>query len=176
MDIGDRIIRYTHEGSDNNHYTVDRLAFVTGVVNEDILDVVVFPPGGPVTFERLYLYDPEGTLNPPGGTYWREEGSDPPDFTNDYRHYNDRRFQSLIAKQQQELATVAEKDREAMLVQHEEAQDALMAELDGKKPEAKPVESDADRLVRLAAKQRKEEAAREREIGAHNATDMGRRV
>lgn len=137
MDIGDRVIRYTHEGSDNNHYTVDRLAFVTGVVDEDTLDVVVFPPGGPVVFERLYLYDPEGTLNAPGGTYWREEGSDPPDFTNDYRWYNDRRFQALIAKQQQELAKVPVAGRPDLLVQHEEEQDALMAELDGKdKPKA----------------------------------------
>lgn len=85
MQIGDQVIFYTHEASDDTHSAIDKLAFVTSVIDENIIDVVVFPPGGPVTFERVSLWDPnwnERTQGPRpvGLNYWRPVGQEPPDF------------------------------------------------------------------------------------------------
>lgn len=168
---------YTHEGSDVNHYTRDTVALVLAE-NEETgwADLAVFPVGGPVTFCRVYAWNDDALLPPPGGNYWRDEGSDPPDFSKAYRHYTNEQFQNLLRKQQEELTRTAAKDHAELLKAQKEEQNALLAELDGDKPDQPEAMSDAERVEAMAKRQREKEAARAREVADGNRRAMeGRR-
>lgn len=157
---------YTHEGSDASHSTRDNVALVLAEDEEaGWMDLAIFPVGGPVTFQRAYAWDEDASLPPPGGNYWREEGSDPPDFEKAYRHYNNQDFQHLLRQQQQKLQVTPTKEHEALIAAQREEQEKLMSELDGdQKPEGKQKpEGDADQLARNAEQERQKEAAQQAE-------------
>lgn len=178
---------YTHEGSDANHTTRDTLALVLADNAEGRwLDLAVFPVGGPVLFCRAYAWNDDAPLPPPGGSYFREEGSDPPDFGKAYRHYGDERFQNLLRKQQGELDRAAPKNRGDMLKAQKEEQDKLLGEIDGdEKPESGAEVDEKARLER-ESKLEQERAKAEAQARAQSqsrsepatdpATDMNRRV
>lgn len=156
---------YTHEASDSAHSTQDQLAFVLAESEEaGWVDLVIFPVGGPVKFGRAWAWDDDAPVAPPGGSYWREDGSDAPDFAKAYRHYDKPEFRRLLADQQQDYARTPTKDHDGLRDKHKEAQDKLMSELDGnEKPEAKKPEDEP-----------KPQGNPEQDnFGA--ATDMGRR-
>lgn len=170
---------YTHEASDTVHSTNDSLALVIKDNGDNGLDLVVFPVGGPVQFVRAYEWDEDAPLPPPGGSYWRDEDSDPPDFGKAYRHYNDPAFQDMLRRQAQELDRTPIKDHPGLLEAHRDEQESMMSDLDGqkdgseKKPKEPPPESDADRM---AAEQRQREARESNQVPGSAPTDMGRRV
>ena len=110
MKVGEPITVYTHEMSDQDHSVNDQAALVTGVVDDTTLDVVIFPRRGPVTFSTLRPFDPNGPLPQVGATYWREAGSEPPDFKGIY----DPWFE-MLARQRKEMAEVEPSRRDALL-------------------------------------------------------------
>lgn len=186
MDISDRVAVYTHESSDANHSTVDSLAMVLAIPYDGCADVVIFPIGGPVRFARVNMWDSDGPLPPPGGTYYREWGQDPPDFHQAYRHYGDERFQNLLRKQQGELDRAPPKNRDDMLKAQKEEQDKLLGEIDGDEKPESGVEVDEKARLERESKLEQERAKAEAQARAQSqsrsepatdpATDMNRRV
>jgi hypothetical protein len=89
-EIGDIVIYYTHESWDNNHRVQDAPAIVTGVVPgpeeaPQVLRLKVFAYGAhPFDAEVSEFPDdiPRDAAGNPvyGAAYWREAGSDAPDF------------------------------------------------------------------------------------------------
>lgn len=80
---GDIVCFYTHEASDTNQQTIDLVAIVLRVT-DDYVDLKVFEWGEAPYDERAYAYsgpeyDAAGNLVV-GKSYWRELGSDAPDF------------------------------------------------------------------------------------------------
>lgn len=129
--IGDKVTYYTHEASDNNHYSVDRLAFVVGVVDDNTVDLVVFPPGGPVFFERVSQYDPDMPVDQAGLNYWRPDGEAAPDFA-EFNHLNDPRWQEMRRRQRKEMEECPPEDRSDLREVHKGEQEELDQELDAR--------------------------------------------
>lgn len=80
---GDTVCFYTHEASDTLQQTIDLVAIVLRVT-DDYVDLKVFEWGEAPYDERAYAYsgpeyDAAGNLVV-GKSYWRELGSDAPDF------------------------------------------------------------------------------------------------
>lgn len=88
-DIGDIVIYYTHSHSDGHHSTRDFAAIVTMIGSNDSLFVKVFENGTPpydavVSEFSEAEYDEQG--NPIyGQSYWREQGTEAPDFEDEYK-------------------------------------------------------------------------------------------
>lgn len=128
MELGDRVVFYAHEMSDLASRTIDQLAFVVGIVDDHTLDVVIFPPGGPITFARVGDF---GDLTKPvGSSYWRAKGSEPPDF----KQYEE--YQALLVHQRDELSKVAPADKEALLLTQESERQAFLGKSG---PESEPL-------------------------------------
>ncbi len=126
MELGEQVVFFTHESSDLTSRSIDELAFCTGVVDDHTIDVVIFPPGGPVRFARVGDF---GRLDAPvGSSYFRAKGSPPPDF----KAYDD--YQALLLKQRNELSQVKPADRDALLLSQEAERQAALG-----KAEPKPV-------------------------------------
>lgn len=119
MKIGDIVTYYTHEGSNTNHTSNDCAAIVTRVISDQEVDLVIFPPGGPITFERVRAFDEKNPGNQAGLSYWRAPGSAPPNFAASLGYLESPKWAAFQAGQAQELANapaykVAEvKDRQA---------------------------------------------------------------
>lgn len=133
MDIGDKVIFYTHEASDADHRTIDQLAFVVGIVDDLTIDVVIFPPGGPVRFERVSAFDPEAPLDAVGLNYWRPVGEDPPDFSGYFAHMNDPRWIELRNRQGHEFRRTLAKHHAELRERHKAEQIELDKELSEEK-------------------------------------------
>jgi hypothetical protein len=134
MELGDKVIYYTHEASDNDHRSVDQLAFVIRVVDDATFDLMVVPPGGPVQFVRAGVYDEEGPIYLAGGSYVREFGSDAPEF-NRLAYSNDPDWIALRRRQLDELnATPVSppSKRKALAEKHLKEQQDLDAKLEAK--------------------------------------------
>jgi len=86
-DIGDSVCFYTHEQMDTTHRTIDRVGIVLAVT-EDYVDLKVLELGRAPYDERAYTYKgPEvDAAGRPivGKSYWRDLGSDAPDFESDF--------------------------------------------------------------------------------------------
>lgn len=145
MEIGDRVISYTHEASDGNHRTIDGLAIVTRIIDDHTVDVVEFPPGGPVTFARLSQFDPDNPGDAIGLDYWRPVGEEPPDFEHAFAYSNNPDWVALRARQRNELKAARDNainvpfNEEEMLARQKADQDALRAKLDDATPKKEPV-------------------------------------
>lgn len=138
MELGDKVLYYTHESNDLGPDVVrDELAFVLRVVDNNCLDVVVLPPGGPFRFERVCKYDADDPYRYPGGSYWREAGSEPPDFDEEFAYSNDPRWITLVSRQKQEAKGVASQDRDRLRERHIKEQDALTKQIDEDRSKAK---------------------------------------
>ena len=125
MELGEQVVFFTHESSDLTSRAIDELAFCTGVVDDHTIDVVIFPPGGPVRFARVSDF---GRLDlPPGSSYFRAKGSDAPDF----KAYDD--YQALLLRQRYELSQVKPAYHDALLLDQEAERQAALG-----KPEPKP--------------------------------------
>lgn len=112
--VSDRVTYYTHESSDDKHWTTDSLALVIGSDPDGrVLDLVVFPRGGPTIYlNGVVPFDPD---NPgqPGQSYWREFGSKPPEFADVFTPIspadvdpNETARLQLAAKHRDEIAKV----------------------------------------------------------------------
>lgn len=128
MELGDKVVYYTHEASDQDHRTIDRLAFITGIVDEEIIDVVVFPPKGPVEFHRVALFDPD-YADMIGKSYWRPEGEDSPDFAEHFAYANDPAWIAMLGQHRNQLASAPPEDRDSVLDQQRKERNALKAKL-----------------------------------------------
>lgn len=137
MELGDKVVAYTHEASDLGPDVVrDELAFVTGLVDDEgkCVDVVIFAPRGPLRFERLCQYDPDYLYTMPGGSYFRAEGEKAPNFDKTMPHSTDPEWNALVARHINErdvAQTQAQKD--ALLDRHKKEQDQLRQQLDERK-------------------------------------------
>lgn len=129
MEIGDRVIYYTHEASDTAHTTVDQLAFVLGIIDDHTLDLVVFPAGGPVIFTRAVDFQPDGHNDVVGLSYWRAIGDDPPDFEEEMGHVNDPRWADLVRRQEREYDQAQARHRDAVSSRHEEERKELRQQI-----------------------------------------------
>lgn len=124
MELGDRVVYYTHEMNDFDHRTVDRLAFVTQIVDDETVDLVVFPPGGPIEFFRASTYDPDNPYLTAGNSFWRPAGEDPPDFSNlDFA--NEPEWGTLLRNQQAEFERTAVEGRDAVIDKHRQQREEL---------------------------------------------------
>lgn len=133
MELLDPVIYYTHEASNADHTTIDQAALVTRVVDNNTLDVVIFPPNGPVTFARVSTFDPKAPVYQVGGAYWREADSDAPDFTDHFKYMNDPEWSELRGRQQQELLSVSNpKALDALRAKHLDEQAKLNQRLEAK--------------------------------------------
>lgn len=122
MELGEQVVFFTHESSDLTSRSVDELAFCTGVVDDHTIDVVIFPPGGPVRFARVSDF---GRLDvPPGSSYFRAKGSDAPDF----KAYDD--YQALLLRQRNELSQVKPAERDELLREQEAERQAALGKGD----------------------------------------------
>lgn len=126
MELGDRIIVYTHEASDIEHKAVDYLAFVVGIVDDVTVDVIIFPPGGPLRFERVSLYDPENPYNVPGDTYWRPVGEEPPTFE-ELHFSHEPEWAAMVNRHRRELADRPTKEHPKLVEKHKKERDELHA-------------------------------------------------
>lgn len=143
MELGDRVVYYTHEASDQTHRTVDQLAFITGIVDDETIDVVAFPPGGPMAFYRASRFNEEDPGNVVGLNYWREVGEAPPDFADAFAYHNNPEWQRLATRQSQELAKVPPARREALLEDQKQQRAELRASLERDYPEEANASSNA---------------------------------
>lgn len=86
-EIGESVCFYTHEQMDTTHRTIDRVGIVLAVT-EDYVDLKVLELGRAPYDERAYTYKgPEvdaGGRPIVGKSYWRDLGSDAPDFESDF--------------------------------------------------------------------------------------------
>lgn len=134
MELGDRVTAYTHEASDLGPDVVrDELAFVTGFVDEEekCIDVVIFPSGGPVRFERLCVYDPDYLYNTPGGRYYRPGDEDAPNFDETMPYSSDPEWNALVARQVGERnRALTQQERDALVDRHTKERDELNKRLD----------------------------------------------
>lgn len=137
MELGDRVIYYTHESSEADHTVRDQLAFVVGIVDEEALDVVVFPPGGPVRFERVWPFDADEPYLRAGGSYWREPGSEPPDFSEAFLYHNHPRWIEMDRRQTEEQMRIPSENQEQMFERHLEERNQLRAALEKASPRDK---------------------------------------
>lgn len=139
MKLGDQVILYTHESHDlGPDITRDELAFVTGVVSDACLDVVVFPPKGPIRFERVCAFDPDNPYNYPGGVYWRGVGDDAPDFDGYFAYADDPRWRSLLFRQRAEADAAPSQQKAALREKHIAQQDELTKQIDEERGPAEP--------------------------------------
>lgn len=130
MNTGDQVIFYTHEQSDYNHTTSDALAFVIAAYDDGSADVVVFPPGGPVRFEKVGEFDPDRAYQA-GRSYYRPEGEDPPDFSVlDYSSQPE--WTQMRLRHEAQLASARHDDRERILTEQKEERDRVTADLNKK--------------------------------------------
>lgn len=131
MELGDKVIYYSHEISDHVHTTNDVLAFVTGVSTEgDVTSLVLLPPGGPVEFVTgVRAFDPDDPYLAPGGYYWREFDSDPPAFDETFPYPMDGEWPALINRQRAERDNAMPEAREALLEKHLREREELKARL-----------------------------------------------
>lgn len=79
MKVHEPVIVYTHNQSNYNHSTDDSFAIVLADKGNGCVSVVRFPVGGPVIFEDVCEFNEDACYA--GNTYWREMGSEPPDFS-----------------------------------------------------------------------------------------------
>lgn len=130
MQLLDPVIFYTHEASDTDHNTRDLAALVLRVVDDNTVDVVVIPPGGPFSYARVSRFNPDAPAYTDGGSYFRGIGEDPPDFADHFAYANDPRWIALRRKQTQELEAVhTPKQAEETVKAHLEQQKALNEEI-----------------------------------------------
>lgn len=146
MEVGDNVIYYTHEANNEDHYTRDFYAIVLGIVNDEIIDVGVCPPGGPWAFYRVSLFDPEGENDVVGLSYWREAGSEPPDFSTAFTYVNNPEWVAMVARHKAErekldvVPIASLKDRDALYAKQKAEREELAKQL---AEEAKPAEERA---------------------------------
>lgn len=135
---------YTHTGSDQAHSTEDSLAFILREVNKYTADLVIFPVGGPTLYERVSRFpEEEAPIPPAGGSYFRAQDEDPPDFGELYAHDNSLEWHQLAVKQRHEWDSTPVKDREELGKVHRREQDELIEKLSGEAssaPEPGPAE------------------------------------
>lgn len=132
MDLGDRVVYYTHVASEDDHSVKDQLAFVLGVVDDATLDVMVVPPGGPIRFERISQFDADNPYNTPGGSYWREVGSEPPDFAEPFAYYNRPEWTQMIRRQQKEYSQIPSENPNDLWDRHVQERSELWEKLKAK--------------------------------------------
>lgn len=106
MNLLDPVIYYTHEASDTDHNTRDEAALVLRVIDDNTVDVVIIPPGGPFRYARVSRFDPDAPAYVSGGSYFRGVTEDPPDFGDHFAYVNDPRWIALRRKQTLELEAV----------------------------------------------------------------------
>lgn len=104
MQVGDRVIYYTHEASDVAHGTTDRVALVLSVIDDRCLDLVVFPPGGPLLWERVCKFDPNGFHDVVGLSYWRPVGEAPPQLGDAFAYANDPLWIDMVRRHEDQWA------------------------------------------------------------------------
>lgn len=126
MEIGDPVVCYTHEVSDNASRTVDQLAFITGIVDDHTVDVVIFPPGGPVTFSRVSAFG--DVTRPSGGFYFRAKGEAPPDF----KAWDE--YQVMLSRQRLELSQTPVPQHEELLLKQKAERDAALGQHEEHEP------------------------------------------
>lgn len=136
MALGNQVIFYQSGNVGDEYVADDNLAFVLAE-GEGWVDLVVFPPGGPVQFVRAREWDADSPYNVVGGYYWREDGTEPPDLNAYFHHYNRTEMAALAARQRRELEATPAHEREAVTKRHVDERNALILELDKKYPEAK---------------------------------------
>lgn len=124
MELLDKVIVYEHIASDDEHTARDYDALVVGIVDEETIDVVLFPPGGPIQWRQVSLFEPEDFPRV-GSWYWREPGTEPPDLNEAFAHYSDPRWQRLIQAQDIELRNAPLPDHEKIRARQLEERKAL---------------------------------------------------
>lgn len=131
MKLGDKVLYYSHEISDLKHTTNDVLAFVTGVSTEGVpTSLVLIPAGGPLEFvPNISVFDPKDPYLAPGGYYWREFDSKPPDFNATFPHSMDGEWPALTNRQRAERDTAMPEKRADLLAKHLHEREELKAAL-----------------------------------------------
>jgi hypothetical protein len=129
MKVNEPVVVYTHQQTDYTHSTNDAFAIALRDNGNGCIDVVVFPVGGPVRFEQVCEFNEDVVTA--GGTYWREIGSEPPDFS-PLDHVNDAEWQQLNRRQQEELAKVKPEKREELVAQQRQQRQELRTALDAR--------------------------------------------
>lgn len=119
MELGDKVIYYTHEQNDANHSAIDQLAFVLRIIDERTADLMVVPPGGPIQFVRAALFDPDYFYNQVGTSYWRPYGEEPPDFDSLFIYNADPDWSAMIQRQWREYNAARIEDRDEVQARHE---------------------------------------------------------
>lgn len=131
MELGDKVLRYQHESNDLGPDVIrDRLAFVVAIPSDYAVDVVIFPPGGPTAYERLYAFDPNNIYNQPGGVYWRGIEDDPPDLESYFAYFQFPEYRALVAKQSVEYDRASSQQKDAVKAGHAQQQEEERKRLD----------------------------------------------
>lgn len=129
MELGEKVIYYTHDMSDLNHSTVDQVAIVLREVSDVAVDLAVFPVGGPVIFCRAEVFDPEWPYSPSGGTYWRPAGEEAPDFGDYFAYANDPDWVRMQARMRREYDAANPEDRDDIVDKHRQEVANMRAQL-----------------------------------------------
>lgn len=130
MQVHHPVTVYQHVQSNYDHSTLDMFAIVLRELDNGDLKVVAFPEDGPVQFLIVHQFDEDEVA--PGGIYWREMDSAPPDFSGlDYTGQPE--WNALVLRQKAQVENVNNpEDREKLLAQHREEREKLRVELDKK--------------------------------------------
>lgn len=127
MTPGDRVVAYSHVQSNYEHSTSDELAFVISG-DDNCVQLVIFPPGGPVRFERRCRFDPEKDFQA-GGGYFRGVDEDAPDFSM-LDHSSEPQWNELLRRQRERLGRAPSADREQVMKDQKQEREELRKELD----------------------------------------------
>lgn len=144
MEQGQGVLYYTHTGNDGVSDTQDQVAIVLRD-NGNCVDLVVFPVGGPVKFVTACEFDPEDPYLVDGGSYIREAGSEPPDFSTRFRYSGDPAYAAELNRIRKEREEAPGNRREELKKQHQQQ----MAEVVKKLDEKNRPEGEAPRTVEL---------------------------
>ena len=172
MKVGEQVLRYQHESNDLGPDVVrDELAFVTRVVDDHVIDVVIFPAGGPTKYERLYAFDPDSPYNQPGGIYFRGVEEAPPKFDDVFHYHQFPDYSRMVAEQKRDYDMAPSQVKEGLKEKHAQQQAEMQQQLDAP---AKPNPVIVDAKKTGGSPQRTD---KEKGLGADDQADTsGRRV
>lgn len=131
MEQGKTVTYYTHTGSDGNNDTQDEVAIVLRE-GPNCVDLVVFPVGGPVRFVQACEFDPDDPYLVDGGSYVRELGSEPPDFSERFRYSGDPEYANHLNRIRKEREEAAGNKREEVMERHKKEMGDVRKKLDEK--------------------------------------------
>lgn len=109
MDIGTPVTYYTHQHNGQEHTTDDSLAYVLRDRGEGVVDVVVFPVGGPTRYATVREFDPDRDFQT-GGEYYRSHGSKAPDFSS-LNYVDKSEFVELRRRHKAELEGIRDPEK-----------------------------------------------------------------